>query len=50
MTTEEEMEQIDNELSFILSCLYQRGESEMAQTLETNIMKLWNRINELENK
>lgn len=47
--TDDELEQVDNELSFIISCLYQRGENEMAQTLETNIMKLWNRINELEN-
>lgn len=46
----DELEQADNELSFIISCLYQRGENEMAQTLETDIMKLWNRINELENK
>lgn len=46
--TQERKEQVDNELSFIISCLYQRGENEMAQTLETNIMKLWNHINELE--
>lgn len=45
----DELEQADNELSFILSCLYQRGEYEMAQKLEANIIKLWNRINELEN-
>lgn len=47
--TRERLEEIDDELSFIISCLYQRGENEMAQTLETNIMKLWNHINKLEN-
>lgn len=48
--TQERKEQVDNELSFIISCLYQRGEDGMAQTLEDNIMELWNYINELENK
>lgn len=48
--TQERLEEIDNELSFIISCLYQRGENAMAQTLETNIMELWNYIKELENK
>jgi hypothetical protein len=48
--TQERKEQVDNELSFIISCLYQRGEDVMAQTLEDNINELWDYINELENK
>ena len=47
--TQERKEQVDNELSFIISCLYQRGDKEMALTLEQNINELWNYINELEN-
>lgn len=47
--TEERLYEIDAELSFIISCLYQRGEYEMALTLEQDIKELWNRINELEN-
>ena len=47
--TPQHKNEIDNELSIIISCLYQRGEDMMANTLETNIMELWNYINELEN-
>lgn len=45
----DELEQVDNELSFIISCLYQRGENEMARTLEENVSQLFDYIHKLEN-
>jgi hypothetical protein len=47
--TPEQLEQNDNELSFIISCLYQRGEDEMARTLEENVSQLFDYIHKLEN-
>ena len=48
--TRERLEEIDDELSVIISCLYQRSENEMAFTLGKDIMELWNYIKELEGK
>lgn len=38
---ENRLEELDNEISFIISCLYQRGDDKMAETLSIDVQELF---------